>query len=462
MSVTLSGFDEFIQHFRSEAIKTDLDTWADAIYVMLWQAPTLVEKRFQGGLALWSVWVISQLLTKKSFAISSSDTTTESQATPYGFRFLSTPAHCDSLNPLLQQVMPAQRTLYNYGDDSSPEERIQLTFSIPQNLNVLGWRASLRVFRVTLKTTRKIRYILSRIPGQANRPVRGSIPRLAEMILRHGLDYERLNRTPCAHRAVFLTYELIPEAKAWVQWSRKSGARVFHVMHGQRLPTYQVTMATDILLFSKVDEPWFRERVDPQIKIWTIGHPRLESIRRDVGPPQRHGVSRLPRIAFFSQPAEGDYGRELRRNDWRILIGLKGHAEVRFRLHPRESKYIANDDLRELGADFIEFSEAGLKEDLLWCDAVASSWSTVSMEAAACGRGIFWTCSTPERYEASQELRDHGIGILISDAAHWDQPLEAWNRGEWAAPIVVPEARLRELGMIGDMDIPWLERLGLE
>ena len=102
-----------------------------------------------------------------------------------------------------------------------------------------------------------------------------------------------------------------------------------------------------------------------------------------------------------------------------------------------------------------------MKEDLAWCDAVASSWSTVSMEAAACGRGVFWTCATPERYEASQELRDHGIGTLLASAGEWRAHLNAWAHAGWSEPIIVSESRLRELGMIGDMDKPWIERLSL-
>ncbi len=119
-------------------------------------------------------------------------------------------------------------------------------------------------------------------------------------------------------------------------------------------------------------------------------------------------------------------------------------------------------DMKAAGIDFMQVSDAGLIEDLKWCDAVASSWSTVSMEAAACGRGIFWTCSTPEQYEASQELRDHGIGILIQSANDWEKPLAEWQSADWREPIRVSEARLRELGMIGDMDKPWLERLEIK
>jgi hypothetical protein len=265
-----------------------------------------------------------------------------------------------------------------------------------------------------------------------------------------------VTRGPC-----ILSYELTALNKAVALLTRGSGHRLIHVMHGLKHPNFQITIATDLVLLSKIDEPWFKARVDPSVRIWTIGHPRLEDIRRRVGPAHSHH-DRLPRITFFSQPSEGDYTRNLRIADWRICAALKGKAEVRFRAHPREdiSKIIT--DMAAAGIDFMQISDTGLIEDLTWCDAVASSWSTASMEAAACGRGIFWTCSTPERYVASQELRDHGIGILVQSAQDWEKPLAEWQSVEWREPIRVSEARLRELGMIGDMEKSWFERLEIE
>ena len=84
------------------------------------------------------------------------------------------------------------------------------------------------------------------------------------------------------------------------------------------------------------------------------------------------------------------------------------------------------------------------------------------MEAAACGRGVFWTCTTPEAYEPSVELRNHGIGTLIQGAGDWENHLDAWSTGDWAEPVIVPENKLRELGMIGDMTRSWIERLELD
>ncbi|MGJ8642782.1 MAG: hypothetical protein ACSHX9_05200 [Luteolibacter sp.] len=271
-----------------------------------------------------------------------------------------------------------------------------------------------------------------------------------------------LRQTPCPHAAVFLTYELIPESKAWVQWAREAGARIIHVMHGQRLPTYQVTQATDLVLLSKVDETWFRQRVSDAVKLWTIGHPRLETIHQAVGMPENEQAGKGLRIAFFSQPSEGDYSPEQRCSDWEILEGLRYRAEVRVRAHPRENSEALLKEMHDAGIDFVTISQSGLEEDLKWCDAVASSWSTVSMEAAACGRGVFWTCAAPENYLASAELRQHGIGVLIERAGAWETYLNEWEeKREWPESVRLANNNLQELGMVGDMTIPWLERLGV-
>lgn len=303
-------------------------------------------------------------------------------------------------------------------------------------------------------------FILGRISRLAPEFVRSRME-IFEFILQV-ISYSRspLLKAVAAQPCV-LTYEAPAINKAMAILTRRADQRVVHIMHGLKHPNFQVSIATDFVLLSKIDEPWFRARVAPSTRIWTIGHPRLESVRREVGTPVTGVGDRLPRIAFFSQPAEGDYHSVLRRRDWALLGSLAGRAELRFRLHPRESREEAERDLSELGLGFVELSEAGLVEDLRWCDAVASSWSTVSMEAAACGRGVFWTCSTPERYQASAELRDHGIGRLIVEPGDWQAPLEDWSKGGWREPVVVPEFRLRELGMIGDMETPWLERLAL-
>lgn len=458
MPYSFKDFESLHAASRQHSEDSEADYWADAVFHLLLPRVASTERRFKGGIYLWLLWALHQCIkpaTLKQRAIG------KNPAGAWGFRTLPTPAHLETISPFFREL-PPQSTVFYAG---LPAERMGAEH------RETGFNAALKATNLTerfrtlfraLRLTRKIKKNLAYgVPGMTGELPADFGPRLTELMLHWGLCLTALRKSNCQHTAIFLTYELMPDSKALVNWAREAGVRVIHAMHGQRLPTYQITNATDLILFSKLDEPWFRARVAPEVKLWAIGHPRLESMNREIPRKIPSELPHLPRIAFFSQPSEASYDRQTRQKDWRILAALKGRAEIRFRLHPRESREIALLDLVIAGLDSVNLSDAGLQADLAWCDAVASSWSTVSMEAAACGRGVFWTCSTPERYEASQELRDAGIGALISDEAEWDSHMEAWSTDGWAAPVILPESRLRGLGMIGDMDIPWLERLGL-
>lgn len=452
-------FEAFLRRLRAESNDQDLLYWADLIFLMHWNPSPLVEKRFMGGPLIWFVWALRTLLcSKRRPCVQTKNLGRE--AGRDGFRLLSTPAHLDTLRAVL--VERGSSNCQVYGNQPVGGEGEVSPIGLASSIGLLNRYERLSALLQAIRIWRKVRRLLCKVAIGSYRPRRDFSARMIEQIFSCRIEMARFEKAEPPLRALFLTYELGPESKAITKWARRNGSRVIHIMHGQRLPTYQVTKATDLVLFSKLDEAWFRERVDPNVRIWCVGHPRLEMLREKVGSVPASDGCRMPRISFFSQPSEGDYDRDLRRRDWRILCGLKGRAEVRFRLHPREPKQDALDDLKALGLGFVKLSEEGLAEDLIWCDAVASSWSTASMEAAACGRGVFWTCSSPENYEASQELRDAGLGVLINHAAEWDSHLDAWRDAGWSSPVVLSEARLRELGMIGDMDRSWHERLGLE
>lgn len=454
-------FEEFYESFLKVECDRGAVYRADLVFHLLLPRNPGSERRFQRGLALWVLSILWRLVLGKSSRV---NRISESRRAlqPIAFRFLGTPAHQKSLIPICDEIPRKKKLTYGVGADSPIDAPRAPMSGLSNSLAVLTILESLRALWGSLRFVKKVQQILAQIPIHQERAYPADLlPRMAEAFLREELEFALLARVRCPHRMVFLSYELIPESKAWVRWAQEAGARIFHVMHGQRLPTYQVTMATDLVLFSRLDEEWFRERVPPEVRIWCIGHPRLEMLREQVSSQVALGERRLPRVAFFSQPSEGDYDRDLRKRDWKLLVGLKGRAEVRFRLHPRECRQEAMEDLKDLGLGFVALSDEGLVEDLVWCDAVASSWSTVSMEAAACGRGVFWTCSSPEKYAASQELREAGVGVLIQADSDWDEPMRDWGNEGWSAPVVLSDAALRELGMIGDMDSPWLQRLGL-
>lgn len=447
MAISLSGYEEFLGKFRTESGDPLLDYWTDVIHVMRWNVDPLVEARFKEGLLVWGIWAMLKITCSRNATTRLESEDYVNKPLQQGFRLLPTPAHRDSLLPVIEAAEP--KSLRIFGEEAGITNLPQISLSFPRSLEALGFRDRMAALLKAVRSHRRIATILSRCIPVEQRLPDGFHPRLLEQIFTMELGLARLRREERPLRSVHITYELAPDSKALVLWARETGANVFHVMHGQRLPTYQLTMATDLVLLSKIDEAWFRLRVDPGVRIHANGHPRLERIRRLVSATPARTGRILPRIAFFSQPAEGEYTYERRDADWKILAGLVGKAEVRIRLHPRESKEQALLALERIGAKAFKTSDAGLEEDLCWCDAIASSWSTVGMEAAACGRGIFWTCATPELYEASQELRDHGIGILVSDPAEWQFHLDQWAIGPWRVPILVPEERLVELGLIG-------------
>lgn len=445
--------------FRKESDDEALNSWVDSCFHLMLPHGNSGEKRFHGGLAIWIAWAVLRLARPLPPIRSFCDFLASGRSS-YGFRMLPTPAHEDTLLPLISSLGSSSLVFYGHPPEHAPPEAV-VDMTLPTSIRHVSRISRFSALVRSVRNAVKICGILDATDLPSYHHSKDFKARLAEQFLHYELKLSTLRLSPCRHEAVFLTYELMPDSKALVSWAKETGARVIHVMHGQRLPTYQITNATDLILLSKIDEPWFRERVGENVRIWTTGHPRLEEIRRKVGGSPRRDERKLPRIAFFSQPSEADYDREARLNDWKILSGLAGKAEVRFRLHPRENREHAIQDLAGIGAGFVTLSDEGFQQDLEWCDAVASSWSTVSLEAAACGRGIFWTDSDPSRHEASATLRSHGIGALIRGPEDWQKHLDAWITGGWDEPVVLSTPRLHELGLIGDMEKSWAERLGL-
>lgn len=441
--------EAFFRYLRAEVdSECLLAMCADALWhEVVWQKAASRERKQRFGIYSWLVWWVCSLRNCDRKAASSATEATFGSAV---FGVLDTPAHLNTLEPIVKEFR------FRYPTEIvCPSRALLPTLAFEPPVIPASIKHSWKILGLTFRALRLTRLFWHLYGRKLGCRLRGRIAARIYLLLTAIAWAEGLApvRGP-----LFVTYEFLPWQKALVRLWRKSGQRVIHVLHGQRLDFYQHTHATDLVLLSNIDEPWFRARVDPSVKLWTVGHPRLEDVRRKVGTPRETNTG-LPRITFFSQPAEGDYSRSQRIADWQICASLQGKAEVRFRAHPREDRAMLVVDMKAAGIEFMQVSDAGLIEDLKWCDAVASSWSTVSMEAAACGRGIFWTCSTPEKYEASQELRDHGIGVLIQNAPDWTPYLRQWSEGGWKSPVTVSNEQLRELGMIGDTSKSWMERL---
>lgn len=452
MSSENGSFDAFLLFWNGH-VKEEcpLSVCADAVWQELkWHSEsTQLKQRF--GLYSWLAWWVSSAWNSVWAPSRISEDRDFTSPGPV-FALLDTPAHAHTLRPVLNESRVPSSNIIGSGCEIVPNAGFNIPNHSPNFYN------SVKTLFLALRGASLTSKFLQQSGLQTNYHLKG---RLADRIFQCLNALAWCETLTPAVGPLFLTYELLPWQKGLVWRWRKFGMRVIHMMHGQRLDLYQFTNATDLVLFSKIDEAWFQARVDPSVKLWAIGHPRLEDVRRQVG-PARDTNTGLPRITFFSQPAEGDYSRSQRIADWQICSALRGKAEVRFRAHPREDRAMLAADMKAAGIDFMQVSDAGLIEDLKWCDAVASSWSTVSMEAAACGRGIFWTCSTPGKYEASQQLRDHGIGVLIQNSPDWAPYFRQWSEGGWKSPVTVSDEQLRELGMIGDTSKSWMERLEIE
>jgi hypothetical protein len=417
---------------------------------LVWQG-TSTKLRQRLGLVSWLCWWLKQTASIPFSGKSNFEFTQDGRIT---FVFMPTPAHEQSLGPIADNVAPKDKILLGSSSDHGHLSQSLVPDSAPN-------------LPSAFKVIKRIFSIL-RVSDKAALAVWGRKLSLLEKGRIAERSYICLNAVEWVQSSLpsacslFVTYELPPLNKALVYCNRMSGGRSIHVMHGHRLGIYQHSQATDIVLLSKIDEPWFRKRVDSSVRIWTVGHPRLENTRTRVGSPPAHDSTRLPRIAFFSQAFDSEYPSELRAKDWRILAGLRGKAEIRIRAHPSETVADVLKLMREAELDFAEISERGLVEDIKWCDAAASSWSTASMDAAVCERGIFWTCSNPEPYVPSQELRDHGIGVLLRNAEDWAPYLTQWFSSGWESPVTAKETLLRNLGMIGDTEKSWIERLRID
>lgn len=452
------AFDTFLNQFRHLSKIPELEYLTDITFLSALPQNRGMEKRFKGGVFLWGAWALFKCCTSRLKI--NADNKNYFTDRKFAVFILPTNAHEGSLRPIIDDIDSNELAIYGQSPSWQPCTPY-VDLSLKANLANIALNSRINALFISLVNLVRVANIIRKIPRLRQVANPDYFCRLAELFFRMELTRSRLSKYPCRHSAIFVTYEVIPECKALVEWAIQSKKKVFHVMHGQRLSTYQITRATDLLLLGKPDEQWFRARVSPSTRIWTNGHPRLEWISKIVCSSPSSETKYKPKVAFFSQPAEKDYTREMRIDDWQILLGLKDRVDVRFRLHPREDRNVAFEDFRKIGLDFVEISEAGLAEDLAWCDGIASSWSTVSVEAASCGKAVFWTCAKPELYDAPQELRAHHVGVLIRSITDWEPWLKQFSHSGWPAPASITNSQAQELGFIGEFKRSWIERLDL-
>ena len=264
--------------------------------------------------------------------------------------------------------------------------------------------------------------------------------------------------------AVFTTTESLHLCKGLFDAARRRNLRAVHFCHGFRHAMHQVTRSTDLCVFSKPDSEWFLTRVEKDCMVRAIGNPRLETIREMADPPRHRESSERFRLLFFSQDAETPYTAEMMRADMAILAAApetRAKYVLRLRSHPRQLPDELLNMARELGLKVDEFSRGTLAEDISWCDAAATPWSTALLEAAVAGRPCYWTDAGGHGFGGTGELQGAGLGLLVKTEEEWAQAVEKLFLFQMEPPAVVPASTLNELRICLEGPVSWFQRLQL-
>jgi len=289
---------------------------------------------------------------------------------------------------------------------------------------------------------------------------------VAESVFHHLLAGDFWERTlPCIPSgAVFTTTETFHLAKELVAAARKRNMRAIHFCHGLRHALHQVTKATDFCVYSELDRRWFQSRVEKDCTVRAIGNPRMETIRDTVGPPRDRKPGEPFRLLFFSQGEESPYTAEMMKADLAILAAesaTRSRYILRIRPHPREPFDVLLEAVKEVGLVVDEFSQGTLTEDISWCDAAATPWSTALLEAAVAGRPCYWTDAGGYGFGGTDELQQAGLGLLVQTKEEWAQAAEELFLFQTKPPAAVPKSTLNELKICLDDPPSWLQRVQL-
>jgi hypothetical protein len=238
--------------------------------------------------------------------------------------------------------------------------------------------------------------------------------------------------------------------------------RAVHFLHGFRHATHQVSRATDLCVYSEMDRKWFQSRVEKDCTVRAIGNPRMEAIRNTVGRLRRRQPNEPFRLLYFSQGQESPYTMEMVKADMAILAAApeaRSKYVLRIRPHPREPFDILLKVTQELGLVVDEFSKGTLAEDLSWCDAAATPWSTALLEAAVAGRPCYWLDVGGHGFCGTGELQNAGLGLLVRNSEQWKLAVQEMFLGRVQPPAAVSERKLQALGICLPQTISWLQRL---
>jgi hypothetical protein len=472
MEYSDTGFEEFQDLLRPFRESNPL-LWRirDSLYAALYyRVPGGGrERRHRAGLWSWSLWAVGKALLAAKKSVPYVELNSR-----FHFLFCGThSAHFDTLVPVVREAtaLSKEMPVCVWSVELKPEQESFLAgignvrvIRLPELYSCVAVSNKFRAARRALRDVFVLERLLKVIGHKEE--LRRSRSWIAESIFHYLLSGDFWDKTlPHPHSgAVFTSTEGPYLAKGLFDAARNRNMRAVHFCHGFRHATHQVTRATDFCVYSELDRRWFQSRVEKDCTVRAIGNPRMETIRATVGPPRPRKPGEPFRLLFFSNGEESPYTAEMVRADVSILAvppGTRAKYNLRIRPHPREPLDALLRLVRELGLKVDEFSQGTLAEDISWCDAAATSWSTALLEAAVAGRPCYWTDAGGNGFGGTGELQKAGLGLLVRTQEEWARAVEKLFLFQTKPPAAVPKSTLNELKICLDDSVSWLQRLRL-
>jgi hypothetical protein len=470
MEYSDQGFEEFQDLLRPFKESNPL-LWRnrDSLYAALYyRVPgSNPGRRHGGGLWLWIAWVVCKALIPARNPVPTAATNAR-----FHFLFCGThSAHFDTLVPVVREaaalskgapacvwsaeLKPGQESFLAGIGNVKVVRLPAMPSSVAASTKI---RAAFHALCETFALGRMLEETDHRKQFLRSRSI------AAETVFHHlfALDFWEKILPHSASGAVFTTTETPAICKGFFAAAWNRDWRAVHFCHGFRHAMHQVTRATDLCVYSELDRKWFRSRVEKDCTVRAIGNPRMETIRNTVGPPRNRKPGETFRLLLFSSGEESPYTAEMVKADLAILVAgfaTRSKYILRIRPHPREPLDVLLKVVKEIGLVVDEFSKGTLTEDVSWCDAAATSWSTALLEAAVAGRPCYWTDAGGFGFGGTGELQRAGLGLLVRNSEQWQQAAEEIFSGHVQPPAAVSEKKLQELGICFPRSVSWLQRL---
>jgi len=471
MHYTDQGFEEFGKRWVLFGQDRPL-SWRlrDAIYATLTAAESDIQRqrRHRAGVAGWLAWVIKETLRA---ALRGSSRISSGLTANWGFMVQSTPAHFNTLFPVIKEVAQKENVIV-WMAAATPDEEKRLGSIANVKCVKAEWHNSWGNAAAIIADARQAwcefkdfenETALSRQERLALKARRIDV---LEIFYRY-LNWKRIWTSVGlgrVNKGVFVSFELAPSTKALVDVYRDRGLRCIQFCHGFRNALYAVSRCTDYCALSEADQKWFVTRMDSGCRVHAIGNPRLEAFIKDVGPTRRRNAKEPLRLLFLSQYPGWDFLEEM-RNQVLALLKLdertRRNCILRMRHHPNETIASLGAACEAQGLRVDEWSTGSLEDDIRWCDAAATCFSTALLEAAVCGRLCYWINPVPLISEAVAEWQKAGVGMVIPNSEVWTRAMEQAISGTVRQPASTGCEHFQKMRVLADNNESWLARLAL-